>query len=53
VRVWIADPLEANAQNMYVKHGIKLVIPYPLNQEPMEEEFLRVDRLFKFTGLEA
>ncbi|MDH7563786.1 MAG: transposase [Candidatus Bathyarchaeota archaeon] len=33
-------------------HGIEPIIPYPSNQKPMEEEFLRIDKHFKAHGPE-
>ena len=54
INVLVADPqyssrrLRKNISN----HGIKPVIPYPTNQKPVEEEYLRVDKSFRAHGPE-
>jgi transposase len=55
VRVLVADPQYSSrrVRTRTSNHGIKPVIPYPSNQKPMEEQFLRVDKLFRVHGPES
>jgi len=55
VRVLVADP-QYSSRRVRIRtsnHGIKPVTPYPSNQKPMEEQFLRVDKLFRVHGPES
>jgi len=55
IGVLVADP-QYSSRRLRIcisNHGIKPVIPYPSNQNPMEAEFLRVDKHFRTHGPEG
>ena len=54
VKIFVADS-QYSSQKLRKNisaHGIEPIIPYPANQKPREEEFLRVDKRFRAHGPE-
>lgn len=52
VKAFVADS-QYSSQRLRKKrssHGIEPIIPYPANEHPKEEEFLRVDKCFRTHG---